>query len=122
MDKFRTNLYRNFCYGLGTRYPKNNFRKTKKVTLMPSSPSYKRSYPQEYKTAKKRGEVSSGPSGDNAKRKAARRKLEKTGVKVKGKEVDHKNGNPKDNSRKNLRVTSKKTNRSFPRNSKAGKK
>jgi hypothetical protein len=60
----------------------------------------------------------------NASRKAARRILEKTG-KVKkgdGKDVDHKNGNPKDNSKKNLRVTTKKANRSFPRNSKAGKK
>lgn len=89
---------------------------------MPSSPNYKRKYKNEYATAKKRGEVSSGPNGDNAKRKAARRKLEKAGVKVKGKEVDHKNGNPKDNSRKNLRVTSKSANRSFPRNKKAGKK
>lgn len=89
---------------------------------MPSSPSYKRKYAQEYKTAKKRGEVSSGPNGDNAKRKAARRKLEKAGVKVKGKDVAHKDNNPKNNSRKNLAVQTKKTNRSFPRNSKAGKK
>lgn len=28
-----------------------------------------------------------------------------------GREVDHKNGNPKDNSRKNLRVVSRKVNR-----------
>jgi len=39
-----------------------------------------------------------------------------------GKDVDHKNGNPKDNSKKNLRVASKSSNRSFPRNAKAGKK
>ena len=60
----------------------------------------------------------------NAARKKARRKLEATG-KVKkgdGKDVDHKNGNTLDNSKKNLRVTTKKANRSFPRNSKAGKK
>jgi hypothetical protein len=60
----------------------------------------------------------------NASRKAARRLLEKTGAVKKGdgKDVDHKNGNPRDNSKKNLRVTTKKANRSFPRNSKAGKK
>lgn len=59
-----------------------------------------------------------------ASRNAARAKLKKSGVVKKGdgKDVDHKNGNPKDNSRSNLRVTSKSKNRSFPRNSKAGKK
>lgn len=89
---------------------------------MPSSKNYKRDYRQEYATAKKRKEVASGPNGDNAKRKAARRKLEKAGVNVKGKDVAHKDDNPKNNSRKNLAVQSKKTNRSFPRNKKAGKK
>jgi len=60
----------------------------------------------------------------NAARKKARRKLEASGrvKKGDGKDVDHKNGNPHDNSKKNLRVTTKKANRSFPRNSKAGKK
>lgn len=84
---------------------------------MPSPEGYKRNYRQEYKTAKKRGEVASGPNGDNAKRKAARRKLEKEGKvrKGDGKDVDHKNGNPKDNSRSNLRVQSKSENRSFSR-------
>lgn len=59
-----------------------------------------------------------------ASRNAARAKLKKAGVVKKGdgKDVDHKNGNPKDNSRSNLRATSKSKNRSFPRNSKAGKK
>lgn len=60
----------------------------------------------------------------NDSRKAARRKMEAAG-KVKkhdGKDVDHKNGNPKDNSSKNLRVVSKSTNRSYPRNKNAGKK
>lgn len=60
----------------------------------------------------------------NASRKAARRKVAKTGAVKKGdgKDVDHKNGNPNDNSKKNLRVVSKKVNRSFPRTAKAGKK
>ena len=59
-----------------------------------------------------------------AARNAARRKMIKAGKAKKGdgKDVDHKNGNPHDNSKKNLRVTTKKANRSFPRNSKAGKK
>jgi len=42
----------------------------------------------------------------NRKRKAARRTLEKSGKVTKGdgKEVDHKDGNPKNNARSNLRV------------------
>ncbi len=84
---------------------------------MPSSKNYKRDYKQEYKTAKKRKEVSSGSGGDNAKRKKARRLLEKQGrvKKGDGKDVDHRDRNPKNNSRSNLRVTSKKTNRSIKR-------
>ena len=60
----------------------------------------------------------------NDARKAARRKMAAAGKvrKGDGKDVDHKDGNPKNNSSKNLRVTTKKANRSFPRNSKAGKK
>ena len=60
----------------------------------------------------------------NDARKAARRKMEKAGKVSKGdgKDVDHRNGNPKVNSSKNLRVTTPRANRSFPRNSRAGKK
>lgn len=59
-----------------------------------------------------------------ASRNAARKSLEKSGVVKKGdgKDVDHKNGNPRDNRRSNLSVKTKSNNRSFPRNSKAGKK
>ena len=59
-----------------------------------------------------------------AKRNAARRKLAKQGrVRLgDGMDVDHKNTNPNDNSGSNLRVQKKGTNRSFPRNKKAGKK
>lgn len=59
-----------------------------------------------------------------AKRNAARKKLMKAGKvrKGDGKDVDHRNGNPNDNSTKNLRVQSKSANRSFPRNKRAGKK
>ena len=60
----------------------------------------------------------------NRSRKKARHLLEKQGKvrKFDGKDVDHKNGNALDNSPKNLRVTSARANRSYPRNSKAGKK
>ena len=59
-----------------------------------------------------------------ASRNSARSAMAKAGKvrKGDGKDVDHKNGNPKDNTKKNLRVTTKRANRSFPRNTKAGKK
>lgn len=59
-----------------------------------------------------------------ASRNKARRKLISTGRvrKGDGRDVDHKDGNPRNNSSANLRVTSKKTNRSFPRNKRAGKR
>ena len=61
---------------------------------------------------------------NRASRNAARNALKKAGVVKKGdgKDVNHRNGNPRDNSPKNLSVTTKRANRSFPRNSKAGKK
>ena len=57
-----------------------------------------------------------------ASRNAARRTLKKAGAKVAGKDVAHKNGNPRDNKRKNLTVQSKSKNRSFARTSTARKK
>ena len=51
-----------------------------------------------------------------AKRNAANRKKPCLG------DIDHKDGNPNNNSPSNLRCQSKSTNRSFPRNKKAGKK
>ena len=59
-----------------------------------------------------------------ASRNAARNTLKKTGaVKIgDGKDVNHRNGNPMDNRAKNLSVTTKRANRSFPRNSRAGKR
>jgi hypothetical protein len=60
----------------------------------------------------------------NNARKRARYALEKGGVVSKGdgKDVDHKDGNPKNNTKKNLRVVSKTLNRSFPRTKTATKK
>jgi len=40
---------------------------------------------------------------------------------VKGKDVDHKDGNPMNNSKSNLTVKDKSKNRSFKRNKNAGK-
>tara|TARA_B100000497_G_C7470032_1_gene289650 strand:+ start:414 stop:656 length:243 start_codon:yes stop_codon:yes gene_type:complete len=61
---------------------------------------------------------------NRASRNSARNALKKAGVVKKGdgKDVNHRNGNPRDNSPKNLSVTTKRANRSFPRNSKAGKR
>jgi len=88
---------------------------------MPSSPGYRRDYRQEYKTAKGRGEVASGPNGDNAKRKRLRRQFEAQGKvhKGDGKDVDHKTPLSKGggNTKRNGRVVSASNNRSFPRNS-----
>ena len=58
-----------------------------------------------------------------ASRNSARAKLSAGGVvrKGDGKDVHHKDGNPTNNKRSNLAVTTKAKNRSFPRNSRAGK-
>ena len=87
---------------------------------MPSSPGYVRNYKNEYKVSQSSPEEKK----NRASRNKARKEAMKSG-KVKlgdGKDIDHKNMNPKDNSKKNLRVVSKSTNRSFPRNKNAGKK
>lgn len=59
-----------------------------------------------------------------AQRNAARAKMMKAGKvrKGDGKDVAHKNNNTANNSSSNLAVQSKAQNRSFPRNSKAGRK
>jgi len=84
---------------------------------MPSSKSYVRDYKQEAKY-----HATPEQKEKRASRNAARAKLKKAGVKVAGKDVDHKNGNPKDNKRSNLRVQPKAKNRSFARTKTAGKK
>lgn len=85
---------------------------------MPSSKNYKRDYVQERKTE------SAVRKKKRAKRNAARAKLMKEGKvrKGDGKDVGHKNGNAMDNSRSNLKVQSRKSNRSYARTKRAGKK
>jgi hypothetical protein len=60
---------------------------------------------------------------NRAARNAARRAMEKSGrvKKGDGKDVTHRNGNPRDNSSKNLGVLSKSKNRSYRRTKTAGK-
>lgn len=80
-----------------------------------SKRNYRKEYDNYHGTAKQRKRRSD--------RVLSRRKMAKAG-KVKkgdGKDVDHKNGNTADKSAKNLRVQSKKTNRSYPRTKTAGK-
>lgn len=57
-----------------------------------------------------------------ASRNAARNTLAKGGTNLNGKDVAHRNGNPKDNRRSNLTVQSPSRNRSFARTRTAGKK
>ena len=77
---------------------------------------YKKEYSNYQGTAEQKKKRASRNSARSAMVKAGRVR------KGDGKDVDHKSGNPKDNSKKNLRVISKSANRSFPRNAKAGKK
>jgi hypothetical protein len=87
---------------------------------MPSSPNYKRDYKKEYANYQGKPEQKK----KRASRGRARYALMKKGrVRLgDGMDVDHKNTNANDNSPSNLRVLSKHTNRSYPRNKHAGKK
>ena len=80
---------------------------------MPSSKGYVRNYRQEY------DRYHAKPT--QKKRRAARNRANYS-VGKKGMEVHHKDGNPLNNSKKNLTVRTKSSNRSFPRNRKAGKR
>lgn len=77
-----------------------------------------------YKNEYKKYQGTAVQKKKRASRNAARNALKKVGVVKKGdgKDVNHRNGNPMDNRAKNLSVTTKRVNRSFPRNSRAGKR
>ena len=75
--------------------------------------SKKRDYKAEYENYHKKPKQKKR----RAQRNAARSKMEKAGAvhKGDGKDVDHKDRNTANNSRKNLRVKSKSANRSYSR-------
>ena len=87
---------------------------------MPSSKTYVRDYSQ-----RGEGKYDKSPKRmkDNRARKKARYVMEQLGKARRGdgKDVDHKNGNPRDNSKNNLRVLGRAKNRSIKRNRNAGK-
>lgn len=78
-----------------------------------------RDYKSEYKNYQGKPEQIARRSSRNK----ARRAMEKGGSvrKGDGKDVAHKNGNPKDNRKSNLKVTSKSSNRSYARTKTARK-
>jgi len=84
--------------------------------MAPRAPA-KRNYRKEYDNY----HSSSKQKQNRASRNAARSKLKKAGTNVRGKDVAHKNGNPKDNRRSNLTVQTASRNRSVPRTKNARK-
>lgn len=82
---------------------------------MPSSKNYKRNYKQEAATE---------DEDRKDKRRARMRARYKMGKKGSGdkRDVCHKDGNAKNNKKSNLKMCSRKKNRSYPRTKNAGKK
>lgn len=78
-----------------------------------------RNYRQEYDRYQGKPDQKKKRASRNTARNRMKKKLGSSALK--GKDVDHKNGNPRDNSPKNLRVVSKSNNRSFKRTKKAKK-
>lgn len=76
---------------------------------MPSSPGYKRDYTRERVTSLARGE-----GAKNVSRKRARRLYESKYGKCSG-DVDHRDGNAKNNNPTNLRCAAPSANRSYAR-------
>lgn len=69
--------------------------------------------PRNYKEEYKKFQSSTKSKKDRAARNKNRRQAEKAGQvrKGDGKDIDHKDGNPRNNSKKNLRVISRSKNR-----------
>ena len=77
-----------------------------------------RNYRKEYDTY----HGTSQQKKNRASRNKARNTLKKSGSILSGKDVHHKDGNPKNRKSNNLKVTSKSKNRSFKRTKNARKK
>lgn len=80
--------------------------------------------PRDYKSEYKNYQGTTEQKKKRASRNAARRKMIAAGKARKGdgKDVAHKNGNPKDNRMSNLKTQAKSKNRSYARTKTAGKK
>ena len=87
-----------------------------RVPKRPARP--KRNYRKEYDRYHARPEQVKRRTSRNA----ARNKLKKAGVSVAGKDVAHRNGNPRDNRRTNLAVKPVSKNRSYARTRNARKR
>jgi hypothetical protein len=87
-----------------------------RVPKRPARP--KRNYRKEYDRYHARPEQVKRRTSRNA----ARNKLKKAGVAVAGKDVAHRNGNPRDNRRGNLAVKTASQNRSYARTRTARKR
>jgi lipopolysaccharide export LptBFGC system permease protein LptF len=87
---------------------------------MPSSKNYVRDFRSEYDNYHSSPEAKKKRAQNNA----ARRKMEKAGKVSKGdgKDVAHKSNDTSDNKMSNLKVQSPSKNRSFKRNTSAGRK
>lgn len=86
------------------------------MTTLPNTPARQK--------AQKKYNAKPAQKKRRAARNTARRQMIKKGKASKGdgKDVAHKNGNPKDNRSSNLKVQSKSKNRSYARTRSAGKK
>jgi hypothetical protein len=86
------------------------------VTTLPNTPARQK--------AQKKYNAKPAQKKRRAARNTARRQMIKKGKASKGdgRDVAHKNGNPKDNRSSNLKVQSKSKNRSYARTRSAGKK
>lgn len=78
---------------------------------------YQKNGKRDYKKQNEKYDSKPSVKKDRASRNAARKTMEKAGKvrKGDGKDVDHKDGNPRNNKRSNLRVTTKAKNRSVKR-------